>query len=234
MTLLSVENIDVAYGEIQVLWDVSLSVDVGETVALLGANGAGKSTVMKTICGNLSPLDGRIVFKGEEIGHEPADEVVPKGIAHVPEGREIFADSTIEENLRLGAHVNRSGLADRREWVFDLFPQLEERRGQIAGTLSGGERQMLAIGRGLMSEPDLLLLDEASLGLAPVIVEDVFESIDAINESGTTVLLVEQNLQNALEVADRGYVLESGRNALSGDVSELAATEKIEGSYLGG
>ncbi|GAA0243324.1 ABC transporter ATP-binding protein [Haladaptatus pallidirubidus] len=233
MSLLEIDAIDVAYGNIQVLWDVSLSVEEGETVALLGANGAGKTTVLKTICGDRSPLAGEVRFEGEPIGHLDQEVVVPEGVAHVPEGREIFNDSTVEENLKLGAYVNRDGLAERRERIYDIFPRLEERSNQRAGTLSGGEQQMLAIGRGLMSDPKLLLLDEASLGLAPVLVDDVFDAIERINDEGTTVLLVEQDLYNALRVADRGYVLESGRISLSGTAEELATDERVEASYLG-
>ncbi|NHN61651.1 MULTISPECIES: ABC transporter ATP-binding protein [Halorussus] len=234
MTLLEVDGIDVAYGNVQVIWDASLSVTEGETVALLGANGAGKTTILKTICGPLTPTSGSIRFEGEEIGELDQDEVVPKGIVHVPEGREIFGESTVKENLRLGAYANRTGMSERMDRIFDIFPRLEERTGQQAGTLSGGEQQMLAIGRGLMSDPDLLLLDEASLGLAPVLVEDVFDAIQRINEEGTTVLLVEQDVNHALRIADRGYVLESGRISLSGTAEELADDERVAASYLGG
>lgn len=233
MTLLEVDGIDVAYGSVQVIWDVSLSVEAGETVALLGANGAGKTTVLKTICGDLSPSVGDVRFDGESIGDLGQEEVVPKGIAHVPEGREIFAKSTVGENLELGAYANRDGMVEQRERIYDIFPRLEARSNQRAGTLSGGEQQMLAIGRGLMSDPSLLLLDEASLGLAPVLVDDVFDAIERINEEGTTVLLVEQDLFNALRIADRGYVLQSGRITLSGTAEELATDERVEGSYLG-
>lgn len=233
MTLLEVDDIDVAYGSVQVIWDVSLSVEAGETVALLGANGAGKTTVLKTICGDLSPSVGDVRFDGESIGDLGQEEVVPKGIAHVPEGREIFAKSTVGENLELGAYANRDGMVEQRERIYDIFPRLEARSNQRAGTLSGGEQQMLAIGRGLMSDPSLLLLDEASLGLAPVLVDDVFDAIERINEEGTTVLLVEQDLFNALRIADRGYVLQSGRITLSGTAEELATDERVEGSYLG-
>ncbi|WP_227355822.1 ABC transporter ATP-binding protein [Haladaptatus salinisoli] len=233
MSLLEINAIDVAYGNIQVLWDVSLSVEEGETVALLGANGAGKTTVLKTICGDRSPSSGEVRFEGESIGHLSQEAVVPKGVAHVPEGREIFDDSTVEENLNLGAYVDRDDTVERRKRVYDIFPRLEERSNQRAGTLSGGEQQMLAIGRGLMSDPKLLLLDEASLGLAPVLVDNVFNAIERINDEGTTVLLVEQDLYNALRVADRGYVLESGRNSLSGTAEELATDERVETSYLG-
>jgi branched-chain amino acid transport system ATP-binding protein len=234
MALLEVENLDVAYDNVQVIWDVNLSVDRGETVALLGANGAGKTTVLKTICGPLSPVSGTITFNDEEISHLSPEATVRRGIAHVPEGREIFLDSTVEENIRLGAYANSDGLGERIEWVYDLFPRLEERQGQSGGTLSGGEQQMLAIARGLMSDPELLLLDEASLGLAPVLVDDVFAAIERINDDGTTVLLVEQDLHNALQVADRGYVLQSGRISLSGDADELTDDDRVEASYLGG
>jgi len=233
MALLEVDSIDVSYGNVQVLWDVSLSVEKGETVALLGANGAGKTTTLKTICGDLQPTAGEVRFNGESIGSMPHEEVVEMGVAHVPEGREIFTDSSIRENLELGAYIDRSGMDERLETVYDIFPRLEERATQRAGTLSGGEQQMLAIGRGLMSDPDLLLLDEASLGLAPVLVDDVFEAIERINETGTTVLLVEQDIYNALRVADRGYVIKTGQVTLSGTSADLAEDERVEESYLG-
>jgi len=233
MALLEVDSIDVSYGNVQVLWDVSLSVERGETVALLGANGAGKTTTLKTICGDLQPTAGEVRFKGANIGRMPHEEVVEMGVAHVPEGREIFTDSSVRENLELGAYIDRSGMDERLETVYDIFPRLEERANQRAGTLSGGEQQMLAIGRGLMSDPELLLLDEASLGLAPVLVDDVFEAIEEINETGTTVLLVEQDIYNALRVADRGYVIKTGQMTLSGTSAELAEDERVEESYLG-
>ena len=233
MALLEVDSIDVSYGNVQVLWDVSLSVEKGETVALLGANGAGKTTTLKTICGDLQPTAGEVRFNGESIGSMPHEKVVEMGVAHVPEGREIFTDSSIRENLELGAYIDRSGMGERLETVYEIFPRLEERASERAGTLSGGEQQMLAIGRGLMSDPDLLLLDEASLGLAPVLVDDVFEAIERINETGTTVLLVEQDIYNALRVADRGYVIKTGQVTLSGTSAELAEDERVEESYLG-
>jgi branched-chain amino acid transport system ATP-binding protein len=233
MALLEVDSIDAAYGNVQVLWDVSLSVERGETVALLGANGAGKTTTLKTICGDLTPAAGDVRLDGESIGDVPHEEVVAKGVAHVPEGREIFTDSSVRENLELGAYVDRSGVEERLAEVYGVFPRLEERADQRAGTLSGGEQQMLAIGRGLMSDPDLLLLDEASLGLAPVLVEDVFAAIERINEEGTTVLLVEQDIYNALGVADRGYVIKTGRITLSGTAAELAEDDRVAESYLG-
>jgi branched-chain amino acid transport system ATP-binding protein len=233
MSLLEVDSIDVAYGNVQVLWDVSLSVDKGETVALLGANGAGKTTTLKTICGDLVPMEGEVRYDGESIGDLPHEEVVAKGVAHVPEGREVFTESTVRENLELGSYLDRSGMDDRLQRVYDIFPRLEERAKQRAGTLSGGEQQMLAIGRGLMSDPDLLLLDEASLGLAPVLVDDVFEAIQRINDEGTTVLLVEQDIYNALRVADRGYVIQTGEISLSGTAEELAQDKRVEESYLG-
>jgi len=234
MSLLEVDDIDVAYGDIRVIWDVSFDVETGETVALLGANGAGKTTILKTICGMLTPLDGDITYKGENINGIAPEDAIRRGIAHVPEGREIFTDSTVERNLELGGYTKRDAIDENIEDVYDIFPRLEERRSQKAGTLSGGEQQMLAIGRGLMSEPDLLLLDEASLGLAPVLVDDVFEAIQEINDQGTTVFLVEQDIHNALRVADRGYVLESGRISLSGTAEELEGDERVEASYLGG
>ncbi|WP_324664400.1 ABC transporter ATP-binding protein [Haloarcula sediminis] len=233
MALLEVDSIDVSYGNVQVLWDISFSVERGETVALLGANGAGKTTTLKSICGDLTPTAGEVRYKGENIGGTPFEEVVEKGIAHVPEGREIFTDSSIRENLELGAYVDRSKMEDQLAEVYEIFPRLEERADQRAGTLSGGEQQMLAIGRGLMSDPDLLLLDEASLGLAPVLVDDVFEAIERINEQGTTVLLVEQDIYNALRVADRGYVIKTGKMTLSGTAAELAEDERVAESYLG-
>ncbi|MFB6079127.1 MAG: ABC transporter ATP-binding protein [Halarchaeum sp.] len=232
--MLEVDEIDVAYGAIRVIWDVSFDVETGETVALLGANGAGKTTILKTICGMLTPLDGDITYKGENINGIAPEDAIRRGIAHVPEGREIFTDSTVERNLELGGYTKRDAIDENMEDVYDIFPRLEERRSQKAGTLSGGEQQMLAIGRGLMSEPDLLLLDEASLGLAPVLVDDVFEAIQEINDQGTTVFLVEQDIHNALRVADRGYVLDSGRISLSGTAEELEGDERVEASYLGG
>jgi branched-chain amino acid transport system ATP-binding protein len=233
MALLEVDSIDAAYGNVQVLWDVSLSVERGETVALLGANGAGKTTTLKTICGDLTPAAGDVRLDGESIGDVPHEEVVAKGVAHVPEGREIFTESSVRENLELGAYVDRSEVEERLAEVYGVFPRLEERADQRAGTLSGGEQQMLAIGRGLMSDPDLLLLDEASLGLAPVLVENVFAAIERINEEGTTVLLVEQDIYNALGVADRGYVIKTGRITLSGTAAELAEDDRVAESYLG-
>jgi branched-chain amino acid transport system ATP-binding protein len=233
MALLEVDGIDVSYGDVQVVWDVSLTVTEGETVALLGANGAGKTTILKTVCGPLVPTSGDVRYRGESIAGLTQDEVVPKGIAHVPEGREIFQDSTVKENLALGAYTDPDGTQEQLDRVYDIFPRLEERSNQQAGTLSGGEQQMLAIGRGLMSDPDLVLLDEASLGLAPVLVDDVFDAIARINDRGKTVLIVEQDIHNALRVADRGYVLESGRISLSGSAAELAEDERLKASYLG-
>ncbi|WP_343192938.1 ABC transporter ATP-binding protein [Natronorubrum halophilum] len=232
--MLEIDSIDVAYGNVQVIWDVSFDVAEGETVALLGANGAGKTTILKTICGPLTPRKGEVRYGGESIGDLDQDEVVPKGIVHVPEGREIFTESTVEENLRLGAYTNPEGTDERFSFVYDVFPRLEERTDQPAGTLSGGEQQMLAIGRGLMSDPDLILLDEASLGLAPVLVDDVFEAIEEVTDRGTTVLIVEQDVNNALRIADRGYVLESGRISMSGDSDELASNDEVTATYLGG
>ena len=204
MILLEVDSIDVVYGNVQVVWGVSLEVSEGETVALLGANGAGKTTVLRTICGPLVPTTGEVRYDDESIGHLGQDEVVPKGVVHVPEGREIFGESSVRENLQLGAYSNRTGMDERFERVYEIFPHLGERPDQRASTLSGGEQQMLAISPRLMSDPALILLDEASPGLAPVLVKDVFEAIARINEEGTTILLVEQDIHNALEVADWG------------------------------
>jgi len=233
MALLDVDHVDVAYGDVQVIWDVSFSVETGETVALLGANGAGKTTILKTICGALTPIDGTVSYRDEDITGIAPEDAVERGIAHVPEGREIFTDSTVERNLELGGFTNRERIDENLRRMYDLFPRLEERAGQRAGTLSGGEQQMLAIARALMCEPDLLLLDEASLGLAPVIVDDLFDAIRRINDGGTTVFLVEQDIHNALRVADRGYVLESGRVTISGSAAELEGNEAVEASYLG-
>jgi len=232
--MLNLTRVDAGYGNIKVLFDISLSVEEGEVVVLLGANGAGKSTVLKTICGDVVATAGSVTYDGEDITELSPEEVVRRGIVHVPEGREIFPASTVSENLRLGSYTAPETADEILEWVYELFPRLRERNQQKAGTLSGGEQQMLAIGRGLMADPDLLLLDEVSLGLAPVIVEDVFEAIDQIAGEGKTVLLVEQNLYNALEVADRGYLLESGEIKLEGPVEKIAENDRLKEAYLGG
>ncbi|AKM20239.1 ABC transporter ATP-binding protein [Geobacillus stearothermophilus] len=234
--MLKVEAIDVFYGNIHALKGVSLEVNKGEIVTLIGANGAGKTTLLKTISGLLNPKSGDIVYEGASIAGKAAQTIVKHGISHVPEGRRVFANMTVEENLELGAFLrkDKDGIQQDFAKVFQLFPRLEERRKQLAGTLSGGEQQMLAIGRALMARPKLLLLDEPSMGLAPLLVKTIFRIIQEINESGTTILLVEQNAHMALSIADRAYVIESGRVVLSGAASELQASEQVKQAYLGG
>jgi branched-chain amino acid transport system ATP-binding protein len=233
--MLSVEGLNVFYGLAQALWDVSLQVNRGEIVSIIGSNGAGKSTTLKTIAGLLRPKSGSIKFDGSELSRTPPHKIIEKGIALVPEGRWLFPVMTVQENLELGAYTKeaRRHLRDRFEEVFNLFPILKERRKQLAGTLSGGEQQMLAIARALMSRPKLLMLDEPSLGLAPSIVRKVFEVIERINEGGVAILLVEQNVHHALNISDRGYVLENGRIALSGRSDELLENEHVKKAYLG-
>ncbi len=236
MALLNVENLHVYYGQIHALKGISLRVESGEIVTLIGANGAGKSTTLNTISGLLRPRQGRVALFDEDIAALPAHEVVAKGVVQVPEGRRIFGRLTVHENLMMGAYrrVERSAIERDLERVFTLFPRLKERRAQVAGTLSGGEQQMLAIGRALMSEPKVLLLDEPSMGLAPVLVDQIFETVTGINKLGTTVLLVEQNAYMALQVAHRGYVLQTGEIALAGSAEELQANEEVRKAYLGG
>ena len=233
--LLKVENINVYYGAIHAIKDVSFHVDAGEVVTLIGANGAGKSTTLQTISGLLRSRSGGIEFNGESIGRLPPHRIVERGLAQVPEGRRIFLQMSVQENLEMGAFTRRGGLSEEElERVFEQFPRLKERRRQIAGTLSGGEQQMLAIGRALMSRPQLLMLDEPSMGLAPILVEQIFEIIGKLHRSGTTILLVEQNAQMALSVADRAYVMETGRIGLSGTGRELAESDLVKKAYLGG
>ena len=233
--MLEIEHLAVGYGDVGVLWDCSLRIDRGEVVTLLGANGAGKTTLMRAISRIVNSTSGRMMLEGTDITKVPSKNVVDAGIAHVPEGRKLWPEMTVEENLLLGAYPKRARadanatLAD----VYALFPRVKERRKQIAGTLSGGEQQMVAIGRGLMSKPELLMLDEPSLGLAPKIVQELFASIRAINARGTTILLVEQNVMGALEVATRGYVLETGRVVTSGTRDELLSSDEIQKAYLG-
>jgi len=236
MALLEIENLHVYYGQIQALKGITLHVQPGEIVTLIGANGAGKSTTLKTISGLLRPRQGRISLSGEDLAALPAHEVVAKGVVQVPEGRRIFGQLSVQENLLMGAYIRaeRNGIDADLERVFTLFPRLKERRSQVAGTLSGGEQQMLAIGRALMSQPKVLLLDEPSMGLAPVLVEQIFETITGINRLGTTVLLVEQNAFMALQIAQRGYVLQTGEIALSGSAAELQANADVQKAYLGG
>ena len=234
-TFLNVENIEVYYGAIHAIRGVSFHVNEGEVVTLIGANGAGKSTILKTISGLLRPKSGSISFDGTDITQIPPHKLIPMGLAHVPEGRRIFQQMTVEENLEMGAFTQpKAGVPADLEKVFELFPRLKERRRQIAGTLSGGEQQMLAMGRALMSHPKLLMLDEPSMGLAPILVEQIFEIIRSLHRTGTTILLVEQNAQMALSVADRAYVLETGEITLTGTGDELIHSDDIRKAYLGG
>ncbi|MBQ8417928.1 MAG: ABC transporter ATP-binding protein [Phascolarctobacterium sp.] len=234
--MLRVEDINVYYGAIHAIKGISLDVPDGEIVALIGSNGAGKSTTLRTISGLMKPKTGRIMYDGEDITGVPAHKIVGKGLCQVPEGRHVFANMTVMENLELGAYLrnDKEGIAKDLEAVFEKFPRLLERKDQISGTLSGGEQQMLAMARALMSRPKLLLLDEPSMGLAPLLVKEIFNIIKEINASGTTVLLVEQNANMALSIADKAYVLETGRITLSGTAAELASSEEVRKAYLGG
>ncbi len=234
--MLEVNNIDVHYGVIQALKGVSLKVNEGEIVVLIGANGAGKTTTLRTISGLKAPTQGTILLNGVDITNTSAQERVKMGISHVPEGRRVFPALTVLENLELGAYLrkDKDGIAQDLEMVYEHFPILRERRKQLAGTLSGGEQQMLAIGRALMSRPKILFLDEPSMGLAPILVQEIFDIINNINKAGTTVLLVEQNANMALQIADRAYVMETGSIVLSGTGSELMKSEDIKKAYLGG
>lgn len=235
-TMLKINDINVFYGAIHAIKGASLEVNEGEIVTLIGANGAGKSTILRTISGLLKPKGGSIQFEGRDIAGLPAHEIVKGGISQVPEGRRIFAEMTVLENLELGAFTrkDKDGIKSDMEMVFNRFPRLKERISQLAGTLSGGEQQMLAMGRALMSRPRLLLLDEPSMGLAPLLIREIFAIIQDINKAGTTVLLVEQNANMALSIAHRAYVLETGRITLSGEAKELAASEDVRKAYLGG
>ncbi|MBY9081073.1 ABC transporter ATP-binding protein [Paenibacillus sp. HN-1] len=232
--MLTVKGIDVYYGAIHALKDLSITVNQGEIVTLIGANGAGKSTLLKTLSGLLKPKTGSIEFLGKSITNQSVQSIVKQGLIHCPEGRRVFANMSVEENLELGAYLqNSSSLAADFEKVYSTFPRLHERKKQQAGTLSGGEQQMLAMGRAIMGHPKLLLLDEPSMGLAPLLVQDIFKIIQEVNAAGTTVLLVEQNAHQALKIAHRAYVLETGRVVLEGDASELADSEEIKMAYLG-
>ena len=233
--LLNVENINVYYGAIHAIKGVSFTVNEGEVVTLIGANGAGKSTTLQTVSGLLRSRTGSITFNGENISHIPAHKLVNKGLAQVPEGRRIFLQMSVEENLEMGAFTQpKAGIGDALERVYVQFPRLKERRRQIAGTLSGGEQQMLAMGRALMSKPKLLMMDEPSMGLAPILVEQIFDIIRQLHRAGTTILLVEQNAQMALSVANRAYVLETGKITLSGTGDELIHSDEVRKAYLGG
>ena len=233
--ILKVNDINVYYGAIHAIKGISFEVNPGEIVTLIGANGAGKSTTLQTVSGLLHSRTGSIEFLGENLSGVPAHKIVARGLAQVPEGRRVFLQMTVEENLEMGAYTRSGGGIDAdMEKVYTYFPRLMERRRQIAGTLSGGEQQMLAMGRALMSRPKLLMLDEPSMGLAPILVEQIFEIIRTLHKAGTTILLVEQNAQAALSIADRGYVLETGRIVTSGTGQELLASPEIKRAYLGG
>ncbi|MGA1846004.1 ABC transporter ATP-binding protein [Deferribacter abyssi] len=231
--MLEINDLKVCYGNIEAVKGISLKVYKGEIVTIIGANGAGKTTTLRTISGLLKAKSGSIKYKGVELTSLEAHEIVKLGISQSPEGRRVFSTLTVEENLILGAYTKESVDKEKLKWIYDLFPRLEERKQQLAGTLSGGEQQMLAIGRALMSKPELLLLDEPSLGLAPLLVKSIFKTIKEVSESGVTVLLVEQNAKAALKLANRGYVLEVGKIVFSGTSQELLSSEKIQEAYLG-
>ena len=232
--MLKVDNINVYYGAIHAVKNVSFHVEEGEVVTLIGANGAGKSTILKTVSGMLRTKTGSIEFMDENISHTEAHKLVYKGLAHVPEGRRIFQQMTVMENLEMGAYIHKNPTKEELDDIFERFPRLKERRTQIAGTLSGGEQQMLAMGRALISHPKLLMLDEPSMGLAPILVEQIFDIIKELHKAGTTILLVEQNAEMALKVADRAYVLETGSVAMSGSGQEVASSDAVKKAYLGG
>ena len=231
--ILTVSDLTVHYGGIEAVKGISLEVMEGEIVTLIGANGAGKSSTLRSIAGLVKPAGGTITFRGDNITGRDSAVIVKKGITLVPEGRRIFPDLTVLENLKVGAYLRRDEIAGDIQWVYELFPRLKERSWQAGGTLSGGEQQMLAMGRALMSHPKLLMLDEPSMGLAPILVEQVFDIISALHKAGTTILLVEQNAEMALSIADRAYVMETGRITMQGKGSELAENEEIKAAYLG-
>lgn len=235
MALLEIKDLEVNYGVIKAIKGVSFDVNEGEIIALIGANGAGKTTILHTITGLIQAKKGSIVFDGKELTKTPPHKIVSMGMAHVPEGRRIFQQLSVLENLKLGAYTRRdkSEIASTLKMVYERFPRLEERKNQVAGTLSGGEQQMLAMGRALMSKPRIILMDEPSMGLSPLLVSEIFDIIKVINESGTTVLLVEQNAKKALSIADRAYVLETGNITLSGDAKDLINDESVKKAYLG-
>lgn len=235
MALLEIKDLEVNYGVIKAIKGVSFDVNEGEIIALIGANGAGKTTILHTITGLIQTKKGSIVFDGKELTKTPPHKIVSMGMAHVPEGRRIFQQLSVLENLKLGAYTrkDKSEIASTLKMVYERFPRLEERKNQVAGTLSGGEQQMLAMGRALMSKPRIILMDEPSMGLSPLLVSEIFDIIKVINESGTTVLLVEQNAKKALSIADRAYVLETGKITLSGDAKDLINDESVKKAYLG-
>lgn len=235
MALLELENVHTYYGNIHALKGVSLTVDEAEIVSLIGANGAGKSTTLKTISGSLQPREGTIRLSGNDLSQFKSHEIVSQGVVHVPEGRRVFAEMSVGENLQMGAFAltDNSNFAQNLDRVYTLFPRLKERRRQLGGTLSGGEQQMLAMGRAMMANPKVLLLDEPSMGLAPVLVDSIFDTIQELNKEGTTILLVEQNARVALQIAHRGYVIETGEIVLSGSAEQLRSDEMVQKAYLG-
>ena len=234
--MLELRDLRVSYGHVEALHGLNLRVEEGEIVAMLGANGAGKSTTLNAVCGLIRPSAGEILFEGRPLHRLPAHRILEAGVSQAPEGRRVFGTLTVRENIDLGAYTvrDKAQIARSRDWIYSLFPRLAERQGQLAGTLSGGEQQMLAIGRALMSRPRLLLLDEPGLGLAPLLVKAIFQTIREINRAGVTVVLVEQNARAALKLAHRGYVLELGRVALEGRARDLLADPQVQGAYLGG
>ena len=235
MAMLEVNGINVFYGSIRAIKNVSFSVNEGEIISLIGANGAGKTTILQTISGLLTASSGTVFFQGQDIQHIPSHKIVSLGLAQVPEGRRIFQQMTVEENLEMGAYTQpKSSIRESKEMVYSHFPRLKERITQIAGTLSGGEQQMLAMGRALMSHPKMLMLDEPSMGLAPIFVEEIFNIIQELHKSGTTILLVEQNARMALKIADRGYVLETGKIVLEAPAQQLLKDDSVRKAYLGG
>ena len=236
MAMLEVKDLEVYYGMIQAIKGVSFHVDQGEVIALIGANGAGKTTILHTVTGLLSPKKGSVVFEGQEVTKIPAHKIVSLGMAHVPEGRRVFAELSVYENLKMGAYTrkDKSEIEENLQKIYERFPRLKERKNQMAGTLSGGEQQMLAMGRALMSQPKIILMDEPSMGLSPIFVNEIFDIIREVSESGTTVLLVEQNANQALRVAKRGYVIETGEIVLSDDADKLLSNPQVKEAYLGG
>jgi branched-chain amino acid transport system ATP-binding protein len=233
--LIEIKNLDVAYGDVQVLWDLNLQIERGTIVSLVGSNGAGKTTLLRTLSGLLKYKNGDIIYDGESLKGKPSEYIVEKGIIHVPEGRHLFPDMTVEENLLMGAYYRKNDpeITDDLEHIYSLFPRLKERRNQKAGSMSGGEQQMCAMGRGLMGKPNVLLVDEMSLGLAPLIVDDLIDIVHKIRDEGTTVFLVEQDVQLALENSDYGYVLDTGKIAMEGPSKELIVNPDVKKIYLG-